>query len=331
MEALSRFDERVLGDEVIGLLRERGRDYPETWKDPVRVARLTTLVKALYAARKLHHQEYVYFATMPVDSLVNDRVMKGSYERELGPINDQIRSLTEAHGLDTDAGEYWPLGEGPDEYRRLSERYDEVLDAKLLDTLQEFGLDDLVVLKKENPKEFNRLMERGRRSVFDRDEQAALRDLVVRCEMEAQKAASVGAYSSAVISLGSGVEGLLILRCLRSPHKAQRLASELPRSNRPRQPYDPMTWNFDQLIKVSLAAGWLPPVDGSFGTYSPPRLADLLRNMRNNVHPGRQARERPWVEVDERDYQDAHSIYVIILSALRIARAAASRKQKPED
>ncbi len=169
-----------------------------------------------------------------------------------------------------------------------------------------------------------RLRERGRRSYYDQDEQAALRDLVVRCEVEARRSASVGAYSSAVISLGSGVEGLLILRCLRSPKKAERLARTLTRSERPKKPDDPPTWNFDVLIKVSLAAKWLPPVEGSFGIYSPAGLADLLRGMRNNVHPGRQARERPWVEVDERDYDDAHAIYTIVLATLRISRTRPS-------
>lgn len=333
VEALTRFDERVIGQDQLACLREELAASSGTWRDPTHVARITTLVRALYAARKIHRQQYVYLAARPIDSLVHARVMDGSYNRELDPINAHIRSLEMEHGLDREAGEYWAVGTGPSEYRRLSDLYDEVLDEKFIEALREFELDDVAALRRDEPEEFYRLVERGRRSFFENDLAAALRDLVVRCEGEAKRAASVGAYLSAVVSLGSGAEGLLILRCLQSPQKAERVASKLPRRSRPKKPREPITWHFDQLIEVCLAAGWLPPVDGSFGTYSPPGLADLLRMMRNNVHPGRQARERPWVEVDKRDYEDALAIYTIVLSALRIfrtGRQATSGRPSPE-
>lgn len=334
VDALTRFDERVIGEDQLACLREELAASSGTWRDPTHVTRVTTLVKALYAARKIHRQQYVYLAARPIDSLVHARVMDGSYNHELDPINAHIRSLQIEHGLDREAGEYWPVGTGPSEYRQLSDLYDKVLGEKFIEALREFELHDLAALKKHEPKEFDRLVERGRRSFFEDDSAAALRDLVVRCEHEARRAASAGAYLSAVVSLASGVEGLLILRCLRSPQKAQRVASKLPRHSRPKKPAEPLTWHFDQLTKVCLTAGWLPPVDGSLGTYSPPGLADVLRMMRNNVHPGRQALERPWVEVDKRDYEDALAIYTIVLSALRIlrkGRQATSGRPSPEE
>ncbi len=38
--------------------------------------------------------------------------------------------------------------------------------------------------------------------------------------------------------------------------------------------------------------------------------------MRNYVHPGRHAQDRPWSETCERDYKDAKAIYVILLSKI---------------
>lgn len=325
VEALTRFDERVLGEELLVLVRDSAAASPGGWKDPARVADMCTLVTALYAARRLQRQQYVYFAAMPVSSLVDERALTGAYDVDLEPITAQMRLIEEAEGLNVNAGEFWPVGKGPKEYERLNALYEGILDMKYIEALDEFRLSDLAKLKSDDPREFDRLMERGRRSIFDRDERAALRDLVVRCEIEAHRAASAGAFLSAVISLGSGVEGLLTLRCLRAPRRAESLARSLPRADRPRQPGDPATWTFDQLIKVCLAARWLPPVEGSVGIYSPLGLADLLRTMRNNVHPGRQARDRPWVEVDEREYEDADAIYRIVLCALGISRKAQSR------
>jgi hypothetical protein len=140
-------------------------------------------------------------------------------------------------------------------------------------------------------------------------------DVVIRCEYDATRAASAKAYLAAVTSLGAGLEALLLLRCLGSPHKARKIAEGLARGRRRRFPIDLTKWTFNQLIDVCLGAGWLPPVESELATYSPADLANILRLMRNYVHPGRQVRERPWVEVDERDYKDADAIYLILLSA----------------
>ena len=73
---------------------------------------------------------------------------------------------------------------------------------------------------------------------------------------------------------------------------------------------------FETLIEVCLEAGWLPPVETSVARYDTAGLAHLLRLMRNHVHPGRHAREKPWSETDEREYQDADAIYVVLPSTL---------------
>lgn len=38
--------------------------------------------------------------------------------------------------------------------------------------------------------------------------------------------------------------------------------------------------------------------------------------MRNNIHPGRYAKDKPWSEITERDFKDAYAIYTIMLSKL---------------
>ena len=161
------------------------------------------------------------------------------------------------------------------------------------------------------------MRERGRRTVFHSNELIlAIRDVVLRYEDEAKEAAKIGAYSAAIICLGAGIEGLLLFRCLRSKKKAGQISQTLLKRVRPRSPDDPTTWTFETLIEVCLKAGWLPPVETSLARYNVSALAHNLRLMRNYVHPGRQAREQPWSEADKRDYQDANSIYVVLLSIL---------------
>ena len=159
--------------------------------------------------------------------------------------------------------------------------------------------------------------------MFHKEEHVdALRDIVLRYEDDARRAASAKAFSAAVTLLGAGVEGLLVLRCLRSRKKAARVSQNLSRRLRPRKGDDPMTWKFESLIEVCLRAGWLPPIETASLHLDSAGLAHLLRLMRNHVHPGKRAREKPWVETDDREYDDAEAIYQILLSTL----GAVSRK-----
>jgi hypothetical protein len=319
-EALRRLEERVAGEDV---LRQALGVQPATksgtrtrdWKNPKRAAQEVTLARALYASRRISLQEYVFFATFPVNGVHEGRWLDGHYEADLGPVRQAISEIERKQGLGPEM--YWPRGEGPVEHAQLNRRYEAILDEKFIETLREFGLDDLADLIMRSPAEFDRLRERGRRSVFHRDEYIlAVQDTVLQYEQEARQAASVTAYSAAVTSLGAGLEGLLLLRCLRSPIKAGRLSKALRKRIRPRSSDDPTTWTFETLIEVCMSAGWLPAIETSIARYDTAGLAHVLRFARNYVHPGKRARQRPWIETDEREYQDTHAIYIILLSTL---------------
>jgi hypothetical protein len=320
LEALARLDERALGDELVKQLRsaltpkQHGESKP-SWKNAARAKDFVELAKALYASRRISTQEYVFYASNPVENVHSARWLDGYYDAELGPINVALDDIKKKYGLRPE--EDWRRGEGPDEYVRLEDEYEKVVDGKLVETLKEFGLEDLAELSSKNAKEFDRLRERGRRTIFHSSELAlAIRDVVLRYEEEARQAANASAYSAAIICIGAAIEGLLLLRCLRSKKKAKDISLKLPRRVRPKLIDDPTTWTFEALIEVCLNAGWLPPVETPLARYNVAALAHTLRLMRNYVHPGREARERPWSEADERDYQDASAIYVILFSRL---------------
>lgn len=331
LEALRRLDDRAISEDLLRQVRDVlssacGEAHSSNWTEPARAARQVALAKALYASRRIAKHEYVVFAIFPVEAVHDQRWMDGEYQEQLGPISEALRQIEEEHGLGPD--EYWPRGEVPAAYNGLNKQYEAVLKTKFIETLKEFGLDDLAALMERSPEEFEYLRERGRRSVFHKNEYIpAIKDVVIQYEKEARKAATAGAYSAAVTSLGAGVEGLLLLRCLRSPKKAGRISKRLPSRLRPRAPDDPSTWTFETLIEVCLAAGWLPSIETSVARYNSAALAHILRRMRNSVHPGRRAREQPWSETGEQEYQDADDIYVILISTLGSIRRGMTQGQ----
>jgi hypothetical protein len=271
------------------------------------------VVKALYASRRLSTQEYTFYVLLPVETYHGERIY-----HELMPISIKLNEIRKQHGLKED--EYWPIGQGPKEYIKLNKQWDAADHSKFIDRLREFGLDDLADLKLNDSNRFDQLRERGRRALFHRDEQvAAITDIVIRYEKDARRAASVAAYSAAVTTLGAAIEGLLILRCLKSLTKASRIAGRLPRRIRPSSLHlkDPIGWPFEALIEVCYRAGWLPQYKTETLRFDSVGLAHLIRLLRNHVHPGRHFRGRPWSEFDERDFKDAESIYTILFNTIK--------------
>jgi hypothetical protein len=320
LRALERLDARATGEGILPELVEafsatRRSGTARRWGDPIAAARFIELTSALRASRRISRQEYLFFTSSAVSGVHEGRWMERLYDDDLGGIHEAMDALRKEYHLAAD--EYWPKSQAPAAYRLLDRKYGSVLDDHFVKTLREFGLNDVADLKQNNPDEFERLSERGRRAIHHKsDIVPALRDIVVQYEAEAARAASAKACSAAITSLGAGLEGVLLLRCLRSRRKAQATAASLPKRSRPRSPDDPTTWTFGALIEVCQKAGWFPPLSTSAAEYSGAGLAEALRGMRNFIHPARHARERPWSEADEEDYRDAEDIYTILRSKM---------------
>ncbi len=318
LAAVDRLDERALGESAVEDLRtsigELEKDA-QSWDNPDYASKFLRLTKALYQSRRISRGEYTMYALSCVESVHEERWFKGDYRSELDPIDREIEEIKQKHDLAAD--EYWPRGDGPPEYQRLTNRYSAVLHRKLAATLREFKLDDLAVLLETDPAEYKRLRERGRRALVHSDEFVlALRDVVKRYEDDARKAAGAGAYYAAIVILGAALEGLLVLRCLQSKTKALALRDRLPPHLRRFAGTDPTKWTFETLIEICALGKWLPEVESATAIYSQSGLAHILRWMRNLVHPARHSADRPWQEIELRDYEDAEATYTLILATL---------------
>jgi hypothetical protein len=326
LDALGKLEERALGEQRLKELQSffksltRKSNTENLWEDPIKVKKAVEMVQSLYFSRRISKQEYVFHVITPIEIIHDHRVMNDVYDTELRPINQKIKEIEIQHGLAPD--EYWPLGKGPKEHTKLIKIYDDILESKFIETLREFGLNELADMREKDPVQFKRLLERGRRAIFHQNEQVAvIRDIVVRYEEDARRAASVKAYSSAITAIGAAVEGLLILRCLKSPKKALWTAKKLKRPKlRPQDDPDPASWSFDMLIQVCSKASWMPPFETETLKVDAAGLADFIRKLRNYVHPGKVYRERPWSEVDHRDFNDAEAIYTVLFRTLNKVR-----------
>jgi hypothetical protein len=324
LKALEQLDNRAFGAEVLPKAAKSAKAARKgigkgAYKDPSVIRKQVELTKALYLSRRISRAEYVCYGSFPVETINEERWIDGQFQSELGKLQLQIDKLDKESGLLP--GQFWPRGQAPekfkDRYALLEKQYSDVIEGRFTAALKEFGLDDLADLRETDVEEFDRLRERGRRSIFHKgDHVQILKDVVVRHEEEAFRAISAKAYTAAIILIGAALEGALLVRCLRSKKKAVSTAASLPKRQRPFALDDPTRWAFDHLISVCLAAGWLPRVSTEYAQYAPHKLADLLREMRNLIHPGRCVRETPWSETDERDYKDAEAIYITLRTKL---------------
>jgi len=293
-------------------MQQRRRDAGERpdWSDPDQVAQQVWIAKTLFEARRISLSQYVFFASSPVEQLHESRIMDKYYP----DLNALLDHPVDTYAPDDNVDPHRVAEQDSDE---LDELFSIRSNRHLVELLRNFSLADLADLFEMDREEFDRHRERGRRAVHHSKEfAAALKDVVLRYESDARRAAEAGAYSAAVTLLGAGLEGVLLLRCLKSRTKAQRIAKSLPKSQRPRHIDDPLSWSFDTLIAVCETCNWLPTFEAETRYFRTAGLAHAIRLMRNNVHPGRQIRESPWSETTERDYADAEGIYVLLLSVL---------------
>jgi hypothetical protein len=109
-----------------------------------------------------------------------------------------------------------------------------------------------------------------------------LKDAIERRWKEAQKCIHVECFTSAVIMMGSILEGLLLARANLAPADAYQ-SSKAPRDRQGKVPAI-QDWSLNSLIDVAVDVGWLKSDRGKF--------SHALRESRNVVHP--------WVEVTTR-------------------------------
>jgi hypothetical protein len=264
----------------------------------------------------LHEPELFFLRVSTVEWVHHDRFVDGAYEAALADIQSRMERVRTRHNLSDD--EFWPLGDGPPEWELLNREYDAISDRLFVATLREFGLLEEAQLREKEPQEFDRRRELGRRAMHNElPDVERLELLQVQFEREASASAAVGAFHAAATMMGAAIEAALLACCLRRLDEVRRARARLPEKQRPRKG-NPRTWTFEQLTRVAAEASWLPEFHACDGVLPSEILIDMVRELRNMVHPAVHLRSTLTNRVVRTKYEDAQAIYDLLRRHLTI-------------
>ena len=300
--AWGQFRERAqtFGQQV-GLRRTSGVDEDET-KAWIEILDLAEVAGALDSATRF------LLRSMAIERLHEERSVAGVY-KELEDITSQIQAIEKREGLGD--LEYWPIGEGPEDWNQLSNQYDKISDVKFEETLREFGLEEMADLYHVDRKAYDDHREQGRAIVFSKAPDLNKLSFVQKhFESESDACAKVGAYLAASVMIGAAIEAALLFACLNDPGATSSARAKLSKEAKPKGS-DPKRWNLKSLIEIALAAGWLP--DSKIGDIilRSEHLIDMMRELRNSVHPSRHL-SLGGVTDFKHAFRDSRAAYVLL-------------------
>lgn len=244
-----------------------------------------------------------------IEQVHNNRVLDGFYDKDLAAITICMDAILQREGLDEE--EWWPKGEGPADWEELDDQYSQLLYMKFEDTLREFGLNDIADLYHTDRDAFKSSREEGRRLFFESiSEQEKLRTLQQQYETEASICAQNEAFHAAAAMIGSAMETVLLLACINHRDSAVKALTHLSDSKRFKSK-NPEKWTFNQLVMIVDEAGWLPDFEVGDETISSYRLTDMVRQLRNMLHPACYLSDGHKLDI-ERKYLNAQATYVFL-------------------
>ncbi len=245
-----------------------------------------------------------------IEDVFDKRMTEGFYEEELRDITSKMRAIEKHEGLGE--FEYWPVGQGPEDYEELNKKYDLISYGKFEETLQEFGLHDMADLYRNNRDVYDAKREKGRRIVNqDISDRELLESLQEQFEKEAEGCASCGVFHAAVVMIGSAVESSLLNACLKHKEIALEAKNRLPNEKRP-QKNNPKDWGLGHLASVADEAGWLPRfIVEDVEILRASSLIQKVQRLRNLVHPGRHLSNKNVLDV-KGSYDLARASYLLL-------------------
>ena len=316
--AMKHFERRAKAGaraaELAQLQRLEAQKEEPSWTDADSVKETLELCHAIYESGRFTWEEYFFNTTAPVESLHQHQQLNGRYDDKLKPILLRMKEIESKYGLKPD--EYWRIGSEPPAYDRLDKKYCKILDIKLSSLFREFSLYTHARLLLNNKTEYNRLREAGRASFSEStDIEHATAKLIDVYVSEARKCARAKAYYAACLMLGSASEALILLKCLQKRAEVSAAMARNPKL-RGLDKKEPQYWNLGQLIEVAKEAGWFANLRTQNVLVYVEQVVIHLRELRNLVHPGRHARQRPHISIGEEQYKDANSAYLALRYSL---------------
>lgn len=129
----------------------------------------------------------------------------------------------------------------------------------------------------------------------------------MRYERETRACAKARAYYAGCIMLGATLEGSLLAMCDMFQDEAEAAISSLPKEKQPRGHL--LRWDLNELIVIARRAGWLPAREKERSARKIGDWVEMLRDLRNLVHPGRHVREYPKLRLRAFVFHNAREVF----------------------
>ena len=167
-------DDRMSCTDVIAKLTSiaKSAQAQATWEDQLmwlqesrQITRKERLAayKTVRDAGILPNEASFYIVARLIILIAEDRLMD---DQAIDEIGNRIKAVRKVHGLKGD--QYWPMGEGPKEYRALSAEWDRAADRVTAAAFREYGEPEMADLFENNREKFNLLYEAGKDLFSDR-------------------------------------------------------------------------------------------------------------------------------------------------------------------
>jgi hypothetical protein len=282
------------------------------------------LATGLFEAGKITKAELFFHCGFHIVGLHEKYHFDGLYDSELKEVSTKMDQIEKKHGLKEN--EYWLIADAPADYLHESKKYDSILEKKQVEVFRKFAPPLIADQLENDPNVFWNLYDRGRRSIFEKDDHlASALELIELYESEAQKSAQAKAYYAAITMISSAAEARILLECIRQRAKVRIVIRKLPQKLKPASP-DPLKWSLTSLINVAKEADWLPNIDDGDVVHVVAGWAHRLRTIRNLLHPGRHILDKPHATLGKEEWLDALSAYTALRHAIESARKAKGAK-----
>ena len=124
----------------------------------------------------------------------------------------------------------------------------------------------------------------------------ALMRLMELYDREAQRSLKAKAYHAACVFRAALLESVMLAIC-------SIYADELDQEEiLAGKPTELINWNLGQLIAATTRAGWLPKRRTKYSRRKIGEWVDIVRKIRNTLHPGNYLRNRPHIRISRYDY-----------------------------
>jgi hypothetical protein len=156
------------------------------------------------------------------------------------------------------------------------------------------------------PSAITQPRQRPRLKSFGQKKFARLNELIGRFDVESERCAKVQAYYAACVLQAAAFEGLLLAMCDGLLDEVEMYVQKLPSHERPKERME--KWSLAQLIKIAYGLKWLPSRRHIKGKRKTGDHVQLVKELRNIIHPGKHIRDYPNVHLREGHYSDSYTI-----------------------